>query len=372
MKTKLISALAITLLAAAAIAGLVSANGSTGETDNIHRPVTLGQVVHIGTEGFTIERQNGAQVEVLVTDRTHFRAAHSDSQPGFDDLILGLWVAVAGRTAAGGEINALLVVLLPEDFNPEDINLSQYLGEVTQINNGQQTFTITTRGEEELTFSVGESTRFLNGLSDFQELERGMPVYVMAIEREVGSRFARLVALAERNPAPASNRVIGTLSDFTENSLSLQLRGGNMQTFTLTEETAFRSLDGSAEGLSDLESGHVLVVVFQESENGGFTAQAIIATGEALNRAIRNLERAAGEVQSAGGSHLTIRSRSGETIHFEVGEHVRIRGRNGAMELNDLKNGMRVVVLYTVGEDGDLYARVILVGADSSPGQTPE
>jgi hypothetical protein len=136
----------------------------------------------------------------------------------------------------------------------------------------------------------------------------------------------------------------------------------------LIEDTKFRSLDGSIEDIQDLESGHVVVVIFEGDETTGYTALGVISSGEALNRAINNLQRVAGEVQSAGGSHLTIQTASGERIDLIVGENIRIRGINGEAELNDLKNGMRVVVLYNIDEDGNSVARVILFGErDNTP-----
>jgi hypothetical protein len=65
-----------------------------------------------------------------------------------------------------------------------------------------------------------------------------------------------------------------------------------------------------------------------------------------------------GTLQSAGGSHLTI-SAGDEKINFTVDENTRFRGR-GIEDLNDLKNGMKVLVLY-LEKDETLVAKGILV-----------
>ena len=75
------------------------------------------------------------------------------------------------------------------------------------------------------------------------------------------------------------------------------------------------------------------------------------------DKAILNLERVRGTVQSAGGSHLTITA-GDRKIQFAVDENTRIRGR-GIEDLNDLKNGMKVLVLY-VEKDGSFLAKGII------------
>jgi hypothetical protein len=79
-----------------------------------------------------------------------------------------------------------------------------------------------------------------------------------------------------------------------------------------------------------------------------------------LDQALLNLSRAWGEVQSAGGTHLTLQTASGETLTFSVDEHTRLRGQ-GIEELEDIKNGMKALVLYKTEADGSLLAKAILV-----------
>jgi hypothetical protein len=360
MTRKIIFAISITMLAVFGLSGAVAAEDLSVQESDGRGSVTVGQVFQIQEESFSIEKQDGEQLKVLVSDRTRFRSREEQSEASYSDLSVGRWVAVGGAMD-DGEITAIMVVLLPEDFEPGNIPVQKTAGEVAQIILGQDTFSITTRDGEEFSFLVNDNTQFRNELESLQDLEKGMRVLVLAVEQEDGSLLARVVAKAENLRRTDSQKAAGLLDEFDGNSLTIQLRGGATQSFTVTGETAFRSPDGSAESLSDLETGHILAVVYQGEADGSLTALIVIAGGEDLNQAIRNLERAFGEVQSAGGSHLTIQTREGETLKFQVDETTRIASPSGTLELNEIKNGMRVLVLSTVGDDGDLIARGVLV-----------
>jgi hypothetical protein len=360
MNKRIFPAVMIVLLVATVFVGIVSAKTRKVEDENRRQPYTLGQVISMENTQFAIEKPDGNQVIVQVTENTRFQSRVEQQEVGFEDLYEGMWVAVLGRPDETGVIPAHLVVLLPEDFDPEAPHVRRVTGEVTQINNEQDTFTIVTRSQEEITFQVDESTRYLNWIGELQDLEKGMQVGVLAVPSAEGVVLAKVVAAAGINQNQPRKRLAGKVEAVSTNSLSLTIRGGRTQVFTLVGDTNFRSLDGSIENIQALESGHVVVVVFEGDENSGFTALNVIATGEVFNQAVNRLRRVGGEVQSAGGSHLTIQTHMGEKMDFTVGENVHIRGVNGEAEINDLKNGMRVVVLYHPGEGGDLVARVIL------------
>lgn len=367
MDKRIFPAVMIVLLVAAVFVGTVSAKQRQVEVENRKQPFTIGQVISVENSQFAIEKPDGNQVMVQVIENTRFQSRVEQQEVGFEDLYDGVWVAVIGRTDENGVITANLVVLLPEDFDPEAHHGRRVMGEVTQINNGQDTFTIATRSQEEITFQVDESTRYLNGIGELQDLEKGMLVGILAFEPQDGNPLAKVVAAASINQNQPRKRLAGKVETVSTNSLTLMIRGGRRQAFTLTEDTNFRSLDGSIENVQDLESEHVVVVVFEGDDTSGFTALNVIASGEVFNQAVNRLRRVGGEVQSAGGSHLTIQTHTGEKIDFMVGENIHIRGVNGEAEINDLKNGMRVVVLYHTGEGGDLVARVILFGERDNP-----
>ncbi|MEN8241981.1 MAG: DUF5666 domain-containing protein [Chloroflexota bacterium] len=366
MKKKVIYILAVSLLAAAAFSGTASADQlPTNEKAQTPRN-TIGQVVTIETDHFVIER-NGEQQAILINEETRFRSKPGESPPGYDQLATGMWVAVRGTPGETGDLIAVLVILLPEDFSPDSLRGERFLGEVTKVNNGQNSFTVITRAEEEITVFTDEKTRFLNGISELKDLEHGSQVGVVAVEQQDGSLLAKLVAGAKLNQRPSTNRVSGKVETLTNDALTLLMRGDNSQTFTITTETKFRSLDGSISELAELQSGDIVVVLFEGDPDSDLVALNVIAAGEKLSQAVKTLQRAGGEVQSAGGSHLTINTPSGETLNFTVGENVRIRGLGGETALNELKNGMRVMVLYNTDQEGNLVARAILVGEGDKP-----
>lgn len=361
MHKKLITALTIVLVAAAAFAGIASANPLQPGEEGFNQRLAIGQILSINGDDFIIEKPNGGQAVVQVTENTRYHIRGGEEEIGFEGLSAGMWVAVAGRPDDSGSITALVVVLLPEDFDPEAMRSRRVLGEVTHVNNGQDTFTILLRSGDQITFDVDDSTRYLHGLVELKDLEKGMQVGVLAAAQQDDNPLAKVVAEVDPTQIP-HRRLAGKVESVSPESLSLSIRGGQTQTFVLNEETKFRSLDGSIEDIQDLESGYVVVVVFEGDETNGLTALNVVATGEALNRALHNLQRVGGEVQSAGGSQLTILTHTGEKMDFTVGENVHIRGTSGEADLNDLKTGMRVVVLYHTADDGTLAARMILFG----------
>lgn len=350
-------------------AGVVFARETSGpkthpETRERHR-LLVGQVIRLGESDFDLESPNGDVHTAQVTGETVFRIRSSEGDLGdtanFEDLTLGRWVGVNNRRNAEGEFSARLVVILPEDFDPADIQARPAVGEVTQVNNGQSTFEILTAAGKTLTFGVDENTRFAGIIASLTDLEKGLKVSVLAVEQEDGTLLAKLVGA--RNPENIQfEKIGGKISAIGADSLTITTRDGESRTFPVTDETRFASRDGSYQSLDDLEVG-LPVLILVDRDGSPDQAAAVLV----LDEAILGLERMQGEVQSAGGDHLTLIV-NGETVNFTVGEHARIQGR-GISDFNDIKNGMKAMVLYSVEEDGTLLARGILVGAGTFPGQ---
>lgn len=360
----------IVVFALAALAvGVVSAKTQADDKplpETQQRPhLMLGQIVRLGENEIEMESPNGDMHTVLVTDETIFRMRSGEQETGeaasFDDLSVGLWVGVGNRPDEAGEFSAGLVVILPEDFDPANIQARPALGEVTKINNGQSTFTILTKADQELTFSVDENTRFAGMIADLTDLEKGMKVAVGAVKLEDGTLLAKFVGA--RNPENIQfEKVGGKISAISGDSLTITLRDGEARTFTVAPETRVASRQGAYESLDDLEVDLPVVVLVSRDGNPDEAAAVLV-----LDEAILGLERMHGEVQSAGGDHLTLMV-DGETVNFTVAENVRIQGRE-ISDLNDIKNGMKALVLYSVEEDGTLLAKGILVGVGAFPGQ---
>lgn len=356
MRKKISLAVLITILAALTGATLVSAEGQLGQKQSPdflpNRRGLIGQVVQIGTNSFEVESPNGQTHQVEVIPETIFRS-RQDGQEGeasFSDLEIGIWVAVFMQKIDPEDQSARLVVLLPDDFDPSNLRIKRFLGEVDKLNPGQETFEILTRNGDTITLQVDERTRFGGGIDSFDDLEKEMVVAVAAVRQEDQTLLAKIVA-AKPEDRPRLQKTGGKISQLGESSLTIQPRQGEEITFQVTEETRFASRQGNIHGLEDLEIDMVVVVVHHA---GNDQALAVLVADQVLLR----LQRMHGTVQSAGGNHLTINA-GDEKVNFTVDENTRIRG-HGIEDLNDIKNGMKVLVLY-IEKDGVLLAKGILV-----------
>jgi hypothetical protein len=369
MLKKMSIALMSAFLAAVAFTGLVSAqSGGIGkfapDRDPNHRRL-IGQVTAITTDAFTVEAHNGETHTITVTDETGFKSRPGedpDAKASFEDLVIGGWVAVLNREDSGGGFSAWLVILLPEDFDPEDYNAKRVLGEITSVSAAGGFFEMETRNGEDLTFSVDENTRFAGGVEKLEDLETGMKLGVLALEQEDGTWLAKAVA-TQREEGPRLDKFSGTLESISGETL-IVTRGESSESFLVTLSTRYASRDGEVQGLEDLEIGMVLTVVFDPSTDP-FEAKAVLAPDEA----ILSLERTGGEVTTVSTDSLTIDA-DGVSLTFSVDENTRIRGR-GVNELSDLSAGMRVILLYEELPDGSLLAKAILCGPRPEGGPRP-
>jgi hypothetical protein len=254
------------------VIGIAAAQSDTpSEGDKPDRPrAALGQVTSIRDSFFTMMVRNN-EVTIQVTDETVFKN-RDGSAASFSDLEIDRWVAVAGKRNEDGTGVARHVVLLPEDFDPSDLNIVKLAGEVDKINNGQDTFTIITRGGESVTLNVDDNTRWKGALSELKDLEKGMKVGVVARKLEDGSLLAKVVGT--RNEDRQGGRAVGTVVAVGASDLTVDTRRGAV-TFIVDGETRFKSRDGSVTGLDDLETGMRVLVVFIIQEDDSLLAKMI-------------------------------------------------------------------------------------------------
>ena len=177
------------------------------------RPRAIGQITAIGNNQLTVESPRGTHT-VLVNDETKF--FNSDREEiNFSDLAVGRWVAGGGeRNEESQTITARLIVLLPEDFSPEDRPGERIGGTITQINNGQNEFSLTTRDGESLTISVDDNTRYQGDFTALTDLKKDMQVGVIVVE-ENGSLLAKAVLTGRpdnKGPRPHRGRAIGQIT----------------------------------------------------------------------------------------------------------------------------------------------------------------
>lgn len=369
MLKKISIAILSALLAAVTVSGIVSAESAwTGkfapEQDPNHRRL-IGQVTAFGSDTFTVEALNGEIHTITVTAETTFKSragGEAGEDLTFNDLTVGGWVAVLNHEDSSGGFSARLVILLPDDFDPEDYNAKRVLGQVTSVSAARGLFEMESRNGEYLTFTVDENTRFIGGVEDLADLETGMKLGVLALEQEDGPWLAKAVT-TQREDGPRLDKFSGTLDSISAETLAIS-RGEASESFLVTVATRFASRNGEVQGLDDLETGMVLTIIYDPSTNP-YEAKAVLVA----DQAILSLEQIGGEVTAVGADSFTIDA-DGVSLSFTVDENTHIRGR-GVNELTDISAGMRVIVLYEELPDGSLLAKAILSGHRPDGGPRP-
>jgi hypothetical protein len=268
--------LVVSLLAGAWAVGEAFAQDGIGEGGFLHHLKIarrgLGRVISVSEERFVVQRMNGEEFTLLVTDETRFRDREG-ADLSFADLEVGRWVVVVPQRSDGDEILARLVVLLPEDFDP-----AQFLGArglVTSVDLAAKRFSLETRAGENLLFEVDETTRFTGEAQDLGDLESGMRAFVIGREQGDGSLLARVVGAATADQLPKFDaRVLGRIISVEHNSFVIKARNGSEYNVQTNGSTDFRSRIPGVAGLEDLQPGMVVAVGCKELGNGTFQYQA--------------------------------------------------------------------------------------------------
>jgi hypothetical protein len=357
MFKKISISMVIVIMLAGLMAGVVSAKSSTagksGTNLDPRHSMLVGQIQEISNSEFTVEDLNGEIHIITVTDETIFRARPDREleEADFNDLEVGKYVGVVKHNHSSGDFSARLVVLLPDDFDPSQLNLIRVAGEVSMVSTGAGFFKLDTLSGEKLTISVDENTRFVGRIDSLEDLEKGMKLSVVARKQEDGSLLAKAI-LTKKLLGEHFTRTAGTLTSISGETITITDRRENGHTFTITDETRFADRSGEVEGLEDLETGMVLVIVHLR-ETGENEAKAVLVADEAL----LSLKRTSGVIKLINKNQLTLDA-IGSVMHFEINENTRINGLN-VSSLDDLQKDMRVLVLYQEDESGKLIAKSI-------------
>ncbi len=301
------------------------------------RPV-LGQVTAISSDQFTIEKRDGKELSFRVDDNTRF-TDKDKAALSFDDLEIGLWVAVAAPRADQDEPVARLVALLPDNLDPSQ--MTGYRGSIISVNSSGNQFTVQTQQGEKTTFKVDSSTIYKGEATAFSGLKEGMSVRVAAKELEDGVLLAQIV----RTGFPI-DRYVGEIVtvDQAANTFTLRtIRSKEELTFKVDEYTQFRSKDQSLQNLEDLGPGMVGVVV---SRDQGETIPSAVIVGAADKEDLPKFDlRVGGKIVSLEKNSFTIKARTGEEYTFQVTGDTLFRSRGGRISgLDDLKEGTPVIV----------------------------
>lgn len=165
------------------------ANSSSGEIvaagDLQERPELvrhLGEITGVvpGQGTFTLLTRNGQELEFATSERTRFRS-RDGSVEDIHDLKKGMHALVGAVVQGDGSLLALVVAAGNPQPRPE-LDL-RAVGEVIAVGGGS--FTLQTRGGEQLTLAVDQNTKY-KGIASFDQLQVGMLAAVGAVETDSG------------------------------------------------------------------------------------------------------------------------------------------------------------------------------------------
>lgn len=324
---------------------------------------TIGQVISLSPEALQLETNKGERT-ILLGEGTRYRA-FKGGEASYDDLQVGGWVGVLVTLDENGQAVARWVIILPEDFDPSQ-GLGRLRGKIIAVNPETESFIIRNGEAGEVQVFVTQRTRFVGGAHQFDDLQPGMLALVVGRPQDDGSFLA--FGLGVRVTRPKVKRFAGQITsvDVQQASFDLLTRRGEAVTFQVTEKTRFRSRDGSIQGLGDLQPGMLALVVASSDGDGSLKAWLVVA-GTAEDIPHFDL-RAAGEVVSVQEDGFVVQTLKGEEITLQVTDATRFKSRSGEVQrLEDLQEGMRVLVGAKQGEGGQYQALIVLV--DQAPGE---
>ena len=236
----------------------------------------VGQVIDVGDNQFTVESREGVERVLLVDEKTRFHGVDGEER-SFDDLETGQWVAGIVGYNDDHELVARLVIFLPDDFDPSQRLGRRAGGRITGVNVSESSFTLHTRSGEDLIFQVNENTHYRGAVEGLSDLQEGMVAAVGVLEQDDGTLLA--VVMMARFPLVKHAGTV-TSVDVSANTFGLNTRSGDDLTFSVDENTRFRSRDGSVQGLEDLQLDMVALVSAKKEANGSFKA-VVVGAGTA-------------------------------------------------------------------------------------------
>ena len=258
---------------------------------------------------------------------------------------------------------ALAVPTLAEGETPV---FGRGLGQVMDL--GDDSLTVETRSGQIRTLHVDEATTFEDrsgAPSTFADVEVG-DWLAGTYEREAeGTLYARRVVILGPELPRVDVRAAGEITAVNPGSSTFELhtRQGEDLQLVVTEDTRFRSRDGSIQSIGDLRRGMIAAVAAVRGGDGVLEAR-FAAVGERDDLPVRpNVDvRVAGRITSVEGSSFAVETLAGAEKMFSVDGSTVFRSRDGSVEgIEDLRPGMRAIV---AAEDlGNGEWRAVWVGA---------
>ena len=262
-------------------------------------------------------------------------------------LILALVFSVPGL-AAGPE---------QTDSGASQARLKRLGGVVVSVNTSDNTLEFKPQRGAQLTLTADDKTRYAGAANSLVEIKPGMQA-VIAAHREEGG-IVRLVGIFTRNPLERYRGRVEAV-DTTAETLTLTTREGKALTFKVDDKTRYNGYKIAVESLEDIQPGMWAGILASRSGDGMLLARAVLAAS--VDELPRFEVRMGGKVTAVSDESFTIENRKGEEVTFQVAETTRIRSRDGNVtKLNQLKEGMLVLVGAQTLDDGGFLAKGVLV-----------
>lgn len=225
-----------------------------------------GEIISVSGNGFSLRKQNGEVVSLLVDENTHFRGVAGS----LAELEVGMLAGVGARQSENGSLVAVVVITRERPERPE---IHRFVGTIHSSNPGANRFTLDTRDGERITFAVTDRTQFRGQVSGLGDLKPGMAAGVGAYQDENGG-WTAIVVVAGDLPEPGQ-RAAGKVTSVGSNSFTMINRGGEEMTFSVTDSTRFVSRNGEIDGLEDLRVGMLVGVIYETSSDGRLIARVV-------------------------------------------------------------------------------------------------
>ncbi len=269
-------------------------------------------------------------------------------------LVLALSLSVTG-------------VAYAQDDAPER-HKNRLAGQVTSVDVASGTFGMETLKGEEIRIQTDENTEWHSregSVEGIEDLEPGMPVFVLARETDDGGLLASHVGVGKPGKHARLIRFAGEVTAVSLDSSTFTLlnKDGEEGTFLVNEETRFRSRGGEINELAEREPG-MLAGVLAKPQDEGLPLALVVAVGDPEDRPDRPRPevRFIGEIIGLGDGSFTAETREGEQVTVLVDENTRYMSRNGEVNgFEDLEVGMKVAVGAMRTDEG-LLAKVVAAG----------
>jgi len=355
MKKKLTLSLLLTVILSLVLTTVGYARDNQIVSNKWLKPNYLAQIVSIDDNEFTVKKINGEELQIKVDDQTRYWVI-GQGKGAFEDLEIGRWVTGFWPGKDGDEVTTRLVILLPEDFDPENLPERRVGGLVQEVNSVDKTITIETRDKETLTLQVTGDTHFIgknNTLGDVKEC-----MVVLAGVKGENQPFEAVFLSTQY----LVKRIVGTLSEVNTDgdTITIETNQEDEITFSLDENTKFISRGDEIKNLEDLKVGMLIVISTKAGDQNDQLAVSIAAISK---DDLPEFDlKVSGKITEIEKGKFSIETENDATYTFQMDEETIFRGLQGKVaRLLRPKIGSRVFVGANQLEGDTYLAKVVFI-----------